>query len=80
MAKEEVRCSACNKLLMRDGEIKCPRCKEMVAVGQPCEFYETCTHRLERSRLGRIKNLLNTLPIGMKEKMRMSNYKSVRAD
>jgi phage FluMu protein Com len=28
----EVRCSFCNKLLIRDNEIKCPRCKELVKV------------------------------------------------
>jgi len=72
--KKEIRCGACNKLLMRDGEIKCPRCKEVTLVGLLCEYFESCSHRLERSRLGTIKKMLNTLPIAMKERMRLSNY------
>lgn len=74
MQKKEERCPSCNKLLMKDGEIKCPRCKEITIVGTPCEFYEGCTHRLEKKRFGTVKNLLNTLPIAMRERMRLSNY------
>jgi len=80
MSKREVRCSHCNKLLMKESEIKCPRCKEINVVGEPCEFFESCSHRMERKRFGTVKNLLNTLPIAMKEKMRLSNYKPVNAD
>jgi len=80
MSKKEVRCSSCNKLLMKDSEIKCPRCKEIVVVGTPCEFYDSCSHREERSRFGTVKKLINTLPIAMKERMRLSNYHTVKAD
>ena len=75
MSKKEYRCSGCNKLLMKDDSIKCTRCKEVVIVGTPCEFYEGCSHRLEKKRVGTIKNLLSTLPIAMREKMRMSSYR-----
>lgn len=78
MAKREVRCEGCNKLLMRDDSIKCPRCKEVVMVGTPCEFYENCSHRLENKRLTTITSLINTLPIAMKEKMRFSSYGTQR--
>ena len=77
---KDVRCPSCNKLLMKDGEIKCQRCKELVPIGEPCEFFETCSHRMERKRFGTVKNLLNSLPIGMKEKTRLSNYHSMKTD
>lgn len=32
----ELRCTSCHKLLMKDGEIKCPRCKDLVAVSRDC--------------------------------------------
>ncbi|MFA5103706.1 MAG: hypothetical protein WC527_00785 [Candidatus Margulisiibacteriota bacterium] len=74
MSSKEERCPSCNKLLMKEGEIKCPRCKEVVAVGTPCEFFEACPHRRDMSRYGTVKKLLNTLPVAMKERMRLSNY------
>lgn len=80
MSKRETRCSHCNKLLMKESEIKCPRCKSINLVGEPCEFFESCSHRMEKKHYGTVKNLLHTLPIAMKEKMRLSNYKAVSAD
>ena len=76
----EVRCGSCNKLLMRDGEIKCPRCKEIAVVGEMCEFADSCEHRMERQRYGKIRNMLNTLPIAMRERMRLAHFKGKRAD
>ncbi len=77
MAKKEIRCSSCNKLLMREAEIKCPRCKEIKIVGFPCEFFNECSHRLQKKRAGTVRNLLNTLPIGMREKIRLSNFEQI---
>lgn len=73
MQKEE-RCPTCNKLLMKSGEIKCPRCKEIVHIGMPCQFYTECSHRKELERLSTIKKMIKTLPVAMKERMRLSNY------
>lgn len=76
----EVRCEACNKLLMKEGEIKCPRCKEITVVGDVCEFATNCGHRVERKRYGKIRNMLSTLPIAMRERMRLAHFPAKRAD
>ncbi len=65
---------------MKEGEIKCQRCKSIVIIGTPCEFFESCTHRLERKRIGTYKNMLNSLPIGFKEKIRLSSYNASKND
>ncbi|MFA5098197.1 MAG: zinc ribbon domain-containing protein [Candidatus Margulisiibacteriota bacterium] len=78
MSKKEIRCSSCNKLLLKDGQIKCPRCKEITEVGTPCQYYDGCTHRQEKSRSDMMQKMYGTLPIGAREKVRLSNYR--RAD
>ncbi len=68
----DLRCPDCNKLLMRDGEIKCSRCKGIVTVGEPCEHYEGCSHKSEETSLNSIVNLLNMIPVSKQYGMRLS--------
>lgn len=77
MPKKEFRCASCNKLLMKGAEIKCQRCKEIVVVGNPCEYFDDCPHRLKKNKLSSMKNLINTFPIAMKERLRLSTYTTI---